>query len=256
MMSIFRQTFKCTNVYYCYQYENDNDNDKGFRMRRRKFPRHFENRILKILPDDYSKMQSTKLFNEARKPYTEIREDGKINRFKGMGPNTTSHYLKSLIKQGRVSKICDPKHPKEVHYTKCKNPKSLIIAEEAVNEVKSLLERLPAEFNKLFQSELAYYREFAGKEMTAEDEKWAYQVITEDQDVIELKIASVLIKQAQKFVESAFPSLRNKEYYLDSAINIVPKSLIDERITHDEKMKFMNEISQEEKNRNNSIFDY
>jgi len=206
-------------------------------VNRRKFPRHFENRILKILPDDFSKMQSTILLNEARKPYTENR-DGKINRYKGMGHNTTSYYLKSLIKQGRVNKIQDSEDRRMFYYTKCKNPKTIVITEEAINAVKSMLEKLPEQINKSIEREFAYYKEFA-EDLTVDEERNAYMEISEDRDKIDLIIASVLIKQAQKFIEAVFPSLKNKEYYIDSDYNAVPKALVDERITHDERMKFL-----------------
>ena len=209
-------------------------------------------RIFNLFPNDFSKIQAKDLLKQARQPIIE-----KGVRRKGIGPNTVYYYLDRLVKKGLVNKLpSDPNHPKDVYYSKFKNPKSLMITQEAINEVKSLIERLPEEFNKLFQRELGYYKEFAGEDFNEEEEEWAFKVITEDRDVIELKIASVLIKQAKRFIESTIPELKNKEYYVDSSVRIAPKSLVDERITPEEREKFEREFSNETRKEDESFFSY
>lgn len=210
-------------------------------MRRRKFPHHFENRILEILPNDYSKLQSTKLFNEARKPYVEKRDDGKVNRYKGMGPNTTSYYLKSLIKQGRVDKIRDPKHRKEVYYTKCQRPKTLQLTEQIITEIIPLLERMPKTINEAINSELEYMKKFENVSQDVEKE------IAEDKERIGRIVGSVLLEQAFRIIKLSTPELRNLEFYIDSEGMVAPKDLVDKRISLEERMKWLSDNWQETK---------
>ncbi len=191
-------------------------------------------RILNLFPNDFSKIQAKDLLKQARQPIIE-----KGVRRKGIGPNTVYYYLDRLVKKGLVNKLpVDPNHPKDVYYSKFKNPKSIMLTEAAINQVKSLLDKLPEELYKQFEKELEYYREFSDEELDEEEEKWATMVITGDQDEIELKIASTLIKQAQKFIEEVFPALKNKEYYIDSNFTAVPKKLVAERITQEELTRF------------------
>src|SRR5665648_262236 len=154
-------------------------------MNVRKFPGHFENRILGILHDDFSKMQSTKLFNEARKPYTEMHADGKtVVRFKGQGPNTTSYYLKRLIKQGRVNRIHDPKHPKDVYYTKNKNVKLVQLSEDIIKETTELLlKELCIEFDNTIKGELAYCEKECPFDNKDEERAFVDEILNSDDEL-------------------------------------------------------------------------
>jgi hypothetical protein len=205
-------------------------------MKTRKFGGRYEERIKRILRANPPKMQSTKLFNEARKPYNEISDSGKVIRNKGMGPNTTSYYLKILIKKGQVDRILDPKHPKEKYYAMCKNPKTIVITEEAVNRVKAQLERLPEEINKSIEREFNYFKE-SSEDLTEVEEREAYMDISGDIDKIEYIVAIALVKEGMKFLERVYPRLKGKKYYVDADCRTMPKNLVDERITWEESLQ-------------------
>ena len=178
-------------------------------------------RILSLLPNDFSKIQSKELVALARQPIYEKGKNGETIKRKGIGPNTLFFYLDRLMKRGLVNKLpFDPEHPKDVYYTRCKNPKKIVITEQAINEVKVLFEELPKEIEKMIELELATYREYS-EEASEKEENEVYMQISQDQDEIEYRFGRLLLRKALKFIEEAMPTLKNKHYYIDSDCNII-----------------------------------
>ena len=81
-------------------------------MTNQKHSGYYMQRILNLLPNDSSKIQSKELVTLARKPVYEKSKNGEKKERKGIGPNTLFFYLDRLIKKGLVNKLpVDPEHP-------------------------------------------------------------------------------------------------------------------------------------------------
>lgn len=156
----------------------------------------FKKRILDILPEDDSKMQSTELFKEARKPW-------KDNQYKGMGPNTASYYLKSLIKEGLVNRIHE-EHGKEVYYAKSsKNVKMMQLSEEIIKEKADLLLReLRRRLEKTIKLEVDYCEKNASFEDEEEKNAFVNEIINEDE--LKLTLGRILVEYGKELIKSAY----------------------------------------------------
>jgi hypothetical protein len=194
---------------------------RGSVFTRQKQSGYYMQRILNLMPEDFSKIQSKELVALARQPNPERGKNGKPMQSKGIGPNTLFFYLDRLIKKGLVNKLpIDPNHPKEVYYTRCKNPKVVIITEQAIDKVKALFDEFPKEIERMIELELATYRQYS-EETSEEEENQVYMDISQNPDEIEYRFGRLLLKKALSFIEEVMPNLKNKHYYIDSDCNII-----------------------------------
>jgi len=208
-------------------------------MTNQKHSGYYMQRILNLLPNDYSKIQSKELVTIARTPVYKKSKNGDKKERKGIGPNTLFFYLDRLIKKGLVNKLpVDPEHPKDVYYTRCQNPEAVIITEEAIDRVKKMFEEFPKEIERMIELELAVHREHIGG-MSKEEENRVIMQISQDQNEIEYRFGRLLLRKALDFIEDSVPSLKGKDYYINSNLNFAPKKLVDERITQEERTKFL-----------------
>ncbi len=204
----------------------------------------YESRILELLPNDGSRVQSKRFLKLATQPYTEKKPEGMYVSRPGMSLTTVYYYLNGLIEKGIVKKwdkSVDPtiKSPKDVYYTKSQNFRvvQVHLSEQIVKEKIALLTKeLLKEVAKTADFEIFAIKKDES-DLSDEDARGIFSEITSSDFEMERALARVLVKQGIILFKQTQYGGRKDDFYIESEGSTISKHLINKKISYRERME-------------------
>jgi hypothetical protein len=179
-------------------------------------------KVLYLLPIDGSEMRAK-----------EIYEKGEAN---GITHITIQRKLDSLAKNKSLKRRIA--NHKEVYYSRQENDRIENLTESFFSEIKSTLEEIPVEAKTTRKGLLDFASDFLKGANLSENLK--------KQIVGDIETSSIgrityflLLGRVFEIIKMVEPELNNEDFYVDSEGSIVPKDLVDERISYDERSEWL-----------------
>ena len=163
---------------------------------------NYENRILKLLPTDCSKVRAQIIFNELRKPP------------KKLSSSTIQKYLGILETRGEIKRI--QKSHKEVYYKRCEDVRLRHLIEEFTKEMETSLAQLSSK-----EREVNLKRTYAKLPLSELNE------LLNDETQLNFWVLCTVIRKIHNMLRSTlFPTLPGIEFYvgvIGGTVKVIPR---------------------------------
>lgn len=166
----------------------------------------------------------------------EIYEKGES---KGISHITIQRKLNSLVKNNSLKRRIA--NHKEVYYSRQENIRIENLTESYFSELRLILEEIPFEAKMMRKGLTDFTSDFLKGANLSDNLK---KQIMEDIDSSGTGriVYFLLLKHVFETIKMAEPVLSNEEFYVDSKGSIVPKDLVDKRISYDERSEWLKKI--------------